>query len=184
MKSDFARSLADLMRKYGNPRDSEQHASISIEIKKAVRNKDRQELLRQLRSFSQARNNTKAPNTQMVEFFCKRETKAVISQLEDMEEIPWGELADSLGLLPEPEHQLIQTRPESSPDSKKTIEAFLERFVFTNDLFTESEKDKIEKKVRSKPDGPWKIPNFVKSVSKNGSTVTVKTETGEAYIYL
>lgn len=88
--------LKELLRGYGNPKDSKQHATYAENIRAAVKNRDLDDLLEKLEWFGNARCNN--PGTQTIEMFCGRESYAIIDELKKSENIPWDDLATSLGI--------------------------------------------------------------------------------------
>lgn len=101
--SSVGDKLKELLRGYGSPKDSKQHAAYAENIRTAIKNRDLDELLEKLEWFGNARCNN--PGTQTIEMFCARESYDIINELKKSENIPWDELAASLGISAEKERE-------------------------------------------------------------------------------
>jgi len=177
--------LAKLLSTYGSPKDSNEHASLADEIKQAVIRRNSEELLMNIEYFGNARNNeTGTPRMQMVEMFCYKEAKAIISELTALGQIPWEELSKALNLSTVSPYKNLPVFVSHGPSKEELVRAedFITRFVLHNDGLTPDAKEMLVNKARSER-GPWVAEGeeHIQDVTQNGRKITVKHKSGEAF---
>lgn len=184
-KLNIGKKIADLIKSYADPQDSKRHAAIASKIREAIQGQNRDELILQLGYFGNARNNvTGTEGMQMVEMSCSLKSQAIISDLNKTEGIPWDELSTSLGVAKRPTQESVSPKkPELSPEDIKNAEVFINAFILHNDSLTPQAKELVINEARSER-GPWSLKDFVESISLSGNKVTIKTKSGEAYLYV
>lgn len=186
----FASKVKDLLRTYGNPKDSTQHARYGENIKSAVSKRDKDLLIQNLRSFGSARCNQPGEQYQRIEMFCSMESNRIIAALEAMPETPWQELADQLEITFL--NNLNKTQPveitqEQQDAAKKVVEEYV--VPLTEDQgFDEETKEKLAKYVLDNPRKFSAKANY--KVTIDDVRITFKasfpgtTSFSEGYIYL
>ena len=81
-----------------------------------------------------------------------------------------------------------EEEPPSSSDKMGTNQdsksRFLEKFVLNNPNLSSKAKQVLQEKV-NKEEGSWSVKdeNFILGIKESGNTITIKTKSGEAYIY-
>ena len=159
---------------------------LQTKIRFAIQDRNKEELIKQLTYFGNARNNeTGTERMQMVEMFCSTASRAIISEIKELEDMPWDELSSSLGLpiIPEQKKPSPEEQNKPSPEELENAGIFIDNFVSNNKSLTSEAKELLVNKAKSKR-GPWSVKDFVKSVTQNGRKITIAIKSGETYLYL
>ncbi|MBI5153519.1 MAG: hypothetical protein HZA36_03625, partial [Parcubacteria group bacterium] len=74
-------------------------------------------------------------------------------------------------------------KPKPSEKESENAENFLTTFVINNENLTPQAKTLITNQARSDR-GPWGAQNFVTEVTQQDNKITIKTKSGESYLYI